>query len=675
MPYASLDFQEGIYKDETELASRPHWTDGDLIRFYRGRPQPIGGWELASVDTFNGLCRGLTSWAANDSRAFGAVGTSTRLYAFFGGRLFNITPIRSSATLGAAPFATTVGSSTVTVTHASHGASSNDTVYVYGPTVVNNVQVGGTGGTFASNPFTTSSGSKIVTVTRTAHGLASGDIENISGGTAVGGITLSGDYTVYRIDADNYQVEHSSAATSAATGGGTPAYKDYKALVLTVVTTSTYTVTGTGTANATSSGGGSAVEVKYEISVGQENGLGGGGFGSGGYGGGGYGVGTSALTNQPRVWSLCNWGEYLIANPRFGGVYEWQLNTSQRAAIITNAPTQVGSVFVTPERILVAVGAYDGTSYSPRLIKWTDSEDNTVWTASATNLAGDETIQVGSYAVAGKPSASQNVILTELGLIAMQFNGDPNLVFQFRQIEGNFGLIGTNAIAQAGGLVFWVTPNHQFVIFDGGSPQAIDCPVKDYFFDALSPAQEAKIYVGVNSAFSEFWVWYPRRETSELECNAYLIFNWKTGSWSIGELPRSAMIDRGVLGNPVLADTSGNLWYHETGTSANGASIAAFVESSPILIGEGDSDMDILQWCPDFQDLAVGVQMTLYTRDKPQGTETANGPYTAMPGTEDVDLRVAGRQARVRYDSVADPSTTWRGGVDQLEIQAAGNRT
>lgn len=673
MPYARIQLDPGIVRDDTHIVARPRWVAGDKVRFYRKLPQPIGGWELASVDMFVGIARAILGWNANDGRAFGAVGTSQRLYGLYGGRLYNITPIRSTATLGSNPIATTSTSTTVTITHSSHGAATGDTVYIFGATV-NGCTVGGLSSTL-SGPFSTSAGLKFVTVAHTAHGLAKGDIVNFSGASASGGITISGDYTVYVLDANNYQIEHSAAATSTATGGGTVTYKYFKASTLTYVDANSYTVTGSGAANASSSGGGSNVAVKYEISIGLENGLGGGGFGLGAFGGGGFGTGSFGQSNTLRTWSLCQWGQYLNCAPRYGGAYEWQLNTSQRAALITNAPTQVGTLFVTPQYQLVAVGATVSGTYDPLRIAWTDIQDNTLWAADVTNQAGSFNLGLGSEAIVGRPSAGQNLIWTDKALYRMQYNGDPGLVYSFGDPLGtDCGIAGPNAVSEQDGRAFWVGTTKQFHFYDGSAPRVVDCPSRNYFFDNLSPAQDDKIFIWPNNKFNELWILYPVG-TSQLECSNYMTWNWITGEFTDGTFARSAGMDEGALGNPIMADTSGNLWFHETGTSNSGAAFDAYIESSPFEISDGNELMDIWQWVPDFQSLVVGVRMYLYTADKPQGTEILEGPFTATPTTEDVDMRVGGvRQARIRLESISDANTFWRGGDIRFELQPAGTR-
>ena len=60
------------------------------------------------------------------------VGTSKKYYVYKGGSLNNITPIRKTSTGLSNPIATTSGSTTVTVTDASHGAVLGDFVTLSG---------------------------------------------------------------------------------------------------------------------------------------------------------------------------------------------------------------------------------------------------------------------------------------------------------------------------------------------------------------------------------------------------------------------------------------------------------------------------------------------------------------------------------------------------------------
>ena len=69
-------------------------------------------------------------------------------------------------------------------------------------------------------------------------------------------------------------------------------------------------------------------------------------FGGSFYGTGLYGVRRegSQQFQEADTWSLDNWGEYLVACATSDGkLYEWQLNTANPAAQISNSPTSYKS--------------------------------------------------------------------------------------------------------------------------------------------------------------------------------------------------------------------------------------------------------------------------------------------------------------------------------------------
>ena len=75
------------------------------------------------------------------------------------------------------------------------------------------------------NPFATTNGSTTVTVTHNSHGLTTGDYVYYSGATSVGGISAS-DFTFTKqitvVNANSYTITMPFAATSTTTGGGAP---------------------------------------------------------------------------------------------------------------------------------------------------------------------------------------------------------------------------------------------------------------------------------------------------------------------------------------------------------------------------------------------------------------------------------------------------------------------
>jgi hypothetical protein len=401
-----------------------------------------------------------------------------------------------------------------------------------------------------------------------------------------------------------------------------------------------------------------------------------GGYGSSTYGTGTFG-GTSALTEIfPRTWSFATWGEHLLACPRGQTIYEWSLDTGVVPPAIVGCPTNVASIFVTAERILVACGCqpYGSVTFDPLLVRWSDQEINTSWTPTAANQAGEYPLSQGGRVVRGLPSRKTNLLWTDTALYSMTYLGDPVLVYGFELLGSSCGLIGPNAAAEKDGNAFWMTPSGQFYSYSGGAPTPLVCPVQRYVNDNLNWLQSDKIYCSMDSANSEVWWLYPdSRDGTGNECSRYVAFNYAENTWVVGSFDRTAWIDAGVLQYPIAADSTGLVYYQEYGHTANGGAITSFLESAPRDLADGDQLASVLRVVPDIEDLSGGLSITLSGRLFPNGAELSYGPYTILPTTEKIDLRLTARQFSVRMDSASAPSF-WRFGAPRFDIRLTGSK-
>jgi hypothetical protein len=111
------------------LTSDPSWRDCDKVRFKAGQPEKIGGWSaLNTTGSLSGIARSTHTWRLNNGIIVTAIGTHEKLHLLRDANITDITPIRQTGLLGADPFDATSGSTTVTVTHNTHGATNNDYV-------------------------------------------------------------------------------------------------------------------------------------------------------------------------------------------------------------------------------------------------------------------------------------------------------------------------------------------------------------------------------------------------------------------------------------------------------------------------------------------------------------------------------------------------------------------
>lgn len=386
------------------------------------------------------------------------------------------------------------------------------------------------------------------------------------------------------------------------------------------------------------------------------------GYGYGTYGSYSYGVARPDLGGiiPATTWSMDSWGEYLVAcSSADGQLLEWQLGftTPTKAVAITNAPTGCEAVMTTAERFVFGLGA----SGNPRKVSWCDQEDNTVWTPSATNQAGDFEINSVGSIKCGKRVRGINLIFTDVDVHVATYIGLP-YVYSFEKAGSGCGVISSQAVAAIDTAAIWMSKSG-FWVYDGYVKPLVS-DVGDYIFQNINYNQSSKVYAVHNSKYGEIIWFYPSSASNEND--SYVVYNYREGHWAIGSLARTAGTDRGVFTNPLMISSDGYIYEHEVGFTYDGST--PYAESGPYEIGNGDNIMSVRRVIPDEQTLGE-VVVSFKTRMYPMATETTYGPYSAAQPT---DVRFAARQVKVRYTgNVLDD---WRVGVNRFDVVAMGKR-
>lgn len=77
-----VDLPPGYRNNGTTFQSRDRWFKGNLVRFFQGNKQPIGGWVQRTLTgaTITGTPNAAISWQLNDGNAYIAIGTTSNLY-------------------------------------------------------------------------------------------------------------------------------------------------------------------------------------------------------------------------------------------------------------------------------------------------------------------------------------------------------------------------------------------------------------------------------------------------------------------------------------------------------------------------------------------------------------------------------------------------------------------
>lgn len=136
----------GLNGDDTTFAASGRWADGSNVRFWRGRPQVIGGWERLVSTALTGTCRSAFGWTDNSANLDLAFGTNSNLQLWQGGALYDITPTKAlpPLLLGADPITPANGTPTIVVAQNGHPYIVGDSIVISGSSAVATVTINGT---------------------------------------------------------------------------------------------------------------------------------------------------------------------------------------------------------------------------------------------------------------------------------------------------------------------------------------------------------------------------------------------------------------------------------------------------------------------------------------------------------------------------------------------------
>jgi hypothetical protein len=253
-------------------------------------------------------------------------------------------------------------------------------------------------------------------------------------------------------------------------------------------------------------------------------------------------------------------------------------------------------------------------------------------------------------------------------------------------LSENITIAGPNAAVAVDDNVFWMGQSEFYVY--SGAVQRMPCMVRDFVFSDLNDGQIEKVNAALNTQHSEIWWFYPSANSDEVD--RYVVYNYSEKVWYYGSMCRTAWIDRGIFDFPFAANTDGYLYEHEIGfddgTTDPISAIPAYIQSSPIDIGDGEQFMLLRRMIPDVDFKAStaiipDVNITLDVKNSPDGTynrsqtdafvKTQAAPVDSR--TEQLYFRLRGRQMRFKISS-DELGVDWRLGSPRIDIKPDGRR-
>lgn len=709
MPFSKLQFKPGINREITKYTNEQGWNDCDKVRFRQGFPEKIGGWQKISSTTYQGVARSLHQWTDLDQDKYTGVGTNLKFYIESGGDYTDITPIRRTQARSN-PFDTTNGSNVITVNDSGHGALVGDFVTFTGASAVGGI---GTDELNKEHQITEVTGANTYTIT-----VAS----NATGGSGGGSVTMK-----YQINTGPGQViptdgysssffdgggwnQGNNAAESlrtynqanfgedlifgprggemfywdATNGLGTPGIpvKDVNNGAA-IALSSPFTVTnGSKTVTVTDATGLRAYEVGQHVTfVGIISAIG--------------GVPAADFNNRFEILTVdsgANTYTIEVATTATGdatgggGIFA-------QYEVSANVPVVQDMLMVSDaSRFVFCFGTnpFNVITKNPMLIRWSDQEDMFDWRPRSTNQAGDLILSQGTEIVAAIQSRQEILVFTDSALYSLQYVGAP-VVWGSQLVGSNMSIASSKAVAYANGTAYWMGIG-KFYKYDG-NVQPLRCDVRKYIFDDLNTGQYGQVFAGTVEEFHEVWWFYCSTETNVPD--KYVVYNYLEDIWYYGTLSRSAWLDSPINDHPIAATSSNNLVEHENGVdnveTATVQGITAFIQSGFFGIESGNSFSFVDKVIPDMSFLgttagSANVTFTLKASSEPgsgdnnplsEGGNSAGASISESNVdlyTDQLDIRVRGRQMSLRIENNTDTGVTWQLGTPRINMRPDGRR-
>ena len=617
MPLTKLQVAPGIDKQNTEYGAEGRWVDSDNVRFRYGQPEKIGGWTKVTSDALLGATRAILTWSDLSSVNHAMYGTNKKLYAYSENSYADITPTRGTGSI--TQFATTSGSTTVTVTDADHGALVGDHV----------------------------------------------TISSVSG--AIGGLTqanLQNEFEIQTATDDTYTIVAPAAASSSATGATATATYQINSGPATSIygygwgagtwSRSTWDTTREGLTGAE---GVLLQSTKWSLDNWGEDVL------IQKFDGSIYYWDTSAglssnLASNTNVSSAPTKSRFMM------------VSGDDRHVICFGTETTIGTTS-TQDNMFIRWSDQETVN------TWTPTSTNT---AGSQRLTSGNKINAAVRS-RGAVLIWTDLALYQMQFIGAPFTfGFKQLGSNCGAVGINAAVdiggisfwMGNDSFFRFDGAVKKIPCSVQDYVFDDINNNAIG----DVFCAANTDFNEVMwFYPSGNSLQIDRHVTYNYAE------NLWYTGSLARSTWAdrgVYSNPYATEFDS-TDSTATISTIYGNkdgrtfVYAQENGVNAAGGAMTAYIESGDIDIGDGDQFMSISRFIPDFKNQVGNVDVTIKSRSYPTTTQTTHGPYEVSTSMTKQDTRIRGRQLALRVSSDATDDK-WRYGTLRFDGKPDGMR-
>ena len=394
MPLKSITFRPGVSREGTNYANEGGWYACNKVRFRSGFPQNIGGWQKFNSNSYTDVCRSLRNWTSIVGNNYTGVGTNIRFFIEFSGTLYNITPYRLTVSplTPANPLSLTSGQTTVSITYANHGASTNDYILISGAVM-------------------------------TTSGVPAAEINTT--------------HQITVLDTSTFTFRVTTPATTTASDGGAVIVLKFEAsagLPINVIGLGWGTGTwGRSTWGSAVSSGGAVQPLGYWT---QDN----------------YG---QDLVIAPTNGEIYYWKiSTSVAGSGVPAAEAVKLSSLSGAADCPTTVT--GIITTDENHVMaLGCNAIGETTKTPMLIRWADQNNPALWAPSITTSAGGYKLTYGDTIVTAIKTRQETLIFTDSALYGAQYVGTP-FTFNFQPRSTNITIASPFVAISVNNITYWM---------------------------------------------------------------------------------------------------------------------------------------------------------------------------------------------------------------------------
>jgi len=557
-----------------------------------------------------GVVRDTHSWIGLDGTRYLALGTDRKLYLYSGSALYDITPIRETAAL--------------------------------------------------TNPFTTN-GTTTVTVTDASHGAIEGDFVTFDSFSTIDGLDMNNEFEVTTyVDANTYKVTHTDTASGSTSGGGGSGNANYQINIGETASTYGY---GWGT-DTWSAGKWNEPSTSSDVTVFARS------WSLDNFGedliatvlngstfikdiSGSIDARATALSNAPTA-------------SRFSLV-----STDTRHLMIFGTETTIGTPASQDDLLFRFSDREDATDYTPVAT----NEAGSLRISDGSRIVGAVKSSGQILVWTDTSLHGIQFVGTPFTFGLRQLGANCGLISQHAAVEinGRAYWMSDNSFYMYDGVVKKMPCSVQDYVFDDLSytnRNDIACGINTAFNEIIwyYPSTNATaIDRGVAYNYLE-GTWYTVNIGRTTWLGAYVFENPIATEYDASVTANVSTI----LG---LTAGASYLYAHESGNNqADGTALPAFLTTGSVEIADGDELMSVSRLVPDFDNLTNTMTATLTLEQYPQSAANVTTTGTITGTTEKIDVRGRGRAVKIKYETNTVNDTAWRLGSTKLQLRPDGRR-